>query len=39
VGDAEITGETAAFVVDWLTNHIPKIDKSYGPFLNEKGVA
>lgn len=22
-----------------MTNHIPKIDKSYGPFLNEKGVA
>ncbi|MFZ3181132.1 MAG: bacteriohemerythrin [Methylocystis silviterrae] len=38
-GEAEVTGETAAFVVDWLTNHIPKIDKSYGPFLNEKGVA
>lgn len=38
-GEAEVTAETAAFVVDWLTNHIPKIDKSYGPFLNEKGVA
>lgn len=37
-GEAEVTDETAAFVVDWLTNHIPKIDKSYGPFLNEKGV-
>lgn len=38
-GQAEITGETAAFVVGWLTNHIPKVDKLYGPFLNEKGVA
>lgn len=38
-GEAEVTGETAAFVVDWLTNHIPNIDKAYGPFLNEKGVA
>lgn len=38
-GDAEITGDTAAFVVGWLTNHIPNIDKLYGPFLNAKGVA
>lgn len=38
-GQAEITGETAAFVVGWLTDHIPKIDKLYGPYLNEKGVA
>ena len=38
-GEAEITGETAAFVVGWLTDHIPNIDKKYGPFLNEKGVA
>jgi hemerythrin len=38
-GEAEITGDTAAFVVDWLTNHIPNIDKLYGPFLKEKGVA
>jgi hemerythrin len=38
-GEAEITGETAAFVVGWLTDHIPNIDKLYGPFLNERGVA
>jgi len=38
-GQAEVTGETAAFVVGWLTNHIPSIDKRYGPFLNAKGVA
>jgi len=38
-GQAEVTGETAKFVVGWLTNHIPNIDKLYGPFLNEKGVA
>jgi len=36
---AEVTGETASFVVGWLTNHIPNIDKRYGPFLNAKGVA
>ena len=38
-GEAEITGDTAGFVVGWLTDHIPNIDKKYGPFLNEKGVA
>ncbi len=37
-GEAEVTGETANFVVGWLVNHIPSIDKLYGPFLNEKGV-
>jgi hemerythrin len=38
-GQAEVTGETAAFVVGWLTDHIPKLDKLYGPYLNEKGLA
>lgn len=38
-GKADVTGETAAFVVGWLNNHIPNIDKQYGPFLNSKGVA
>ena len=38
-GQAEVTGETASFVVGWLTNHIPNIDKRYGPFLNANGVA
>lgn len=38
-GQAEITGDTAAFVVGWLTSHIPNVDKLYGPFLNAKGVA
>jgi hemerythrin len=38
-GEAEVTGDTARFVVDWLTNHIPNIDKLYGPFLQAKGVA
>ncbi|HHJ39442.1 MAG: bacteriohemerythrin [Methylothermaceae bacteria B42] len=37
-GGAEVTPETTQFVKDWLVNHIPKIDKDYGPFLNEKGV-
>ncbi len=30
-GQAEVTGETAGFVVGWLTNHIPSLDKRYGP--------
>ncbi|HTO79539.1 MAG TPA: bacteriohemerythrin [Methylocystis sp.] len=38
-GHAEVTGETASFVVGWLTSHIPNIDKRYGPYLNAKGVA
>ncbi|MFZ0479314.1 MAG: bacteriohemerythrin [Terriglobales bacterium] len=26
------------FLKHWLTNHIHKTDKKYGPFLNSKGV-
>ena len=38
-GQADVTGETAGFVVGWLTTHIPNLDKRYGPYLNAKGVA
>ena len=38
-GELEITGDTVIFVKDWLYEHIPNVDKRYGPFLNEKGVA
>ena len=38
-GKAEINQETTKFVSEWLTNHIPNIDKGYGPFLNSKGVS
>lgn len=38
-GAEDVTQDTTIFVRDWLTNHIPKIDKPYGPFLNEKGVS
>jgi hemerythrin len=38
-GQAEVTQETTKFVSDWLTNHIPKIDRQYGPHLNSKGVS
>lgn len=37
-GAAEITAETLVFVRDWLVNHIPSIDRSYGPALNAAGV-
>ncbi|BCX89390.1 hemerythrin [Methylomarinovum tepidoasis] len=37
-GEADVTSDVTAFVKDWLTAHIPNIDKPYGPFLNEKGV-
>ena len=26
------------FLRDWLTNHIQKVDKEYGPWLNERGT-
>jgi hypothetical protein len=38
-GEPEVTGDTAAFLVSWLTNRVPNIDKLYGQLLNEKGVA
>lgn len=38
-GAAEITGETTAFIADWLTDHIPNIDRAYGPAFNAKGIA
>lgn len=38
-GQAEVTAEVTGFVKDWLCTHIPQVDKSYGPYLNGKGVA
>lgn len=37
-GDTALSANETTFVKDWLTKHIPNIDKRYGPFLNEKGV-
>lgn len=37
-GEVKLSADTTAFVRDWLTNHIPTMDKTYGPFLNEHGV-
>gem|GEM_PF-4797867 len=38
-GEAEVTADTTQFVKDWLDNHIPKVDKDYGPFFNERGIS
>lgn len=38
-GKTEITNETTGFVRDWLVNHIPNIDRRYGPALNSAGIA
>jgi hemerythrin len=38
-GELDITADTTAFVKDWLVSHIPNVDKYYGPFLNQQGVA
>ncbi len=34
----EITGDTTAFVADWLVNHIPNIDRRYSPVMNGAGI-
>lgn len=33
-GQAEITEETTAFLRDWLKQHIPQVDRQYGPALS-----
>ncbi|MEW5788679.1 MAG: bacteriohemerythrin [Pseudomonadota bacterium] len=38
-GEAEINRETTTFVADWLVNHIPNIDRRYGPAMNGAGIA
>jgi len=38
-GQAEITHEVTGFVKDWLLNHIPHVDRRYGPALNGAGIA
>jgi hemerythrin len=37
-GEQDITGDITAFVRDWLYQHIPNIDKQYGPYFNERGI-
>lgn len=33
-GQADITEETTAFLRDWLKQHIPQVDRQYGPALS-----
>lgn len=39
MGNAPLPESVMQFLVDWLTNHINGVDKKYGPYLNEKGIA
>ena len=38
-GEPVMSVHVMRFLKDWLEQHIMKIDKQYGPFLNAKGVA
>ena len=37
-GEITLNLQLLNFLGDWLTNHIQKIDREYGPWLNEHGV-
>lgn len=37
-GQAEITPETTGFLKDWLSAHIPKVDRAYSASLNAAGI-
>jgi hemerythrin len=36
-GEVSVNIQLLNFVRDWLTSHIQKVDKEYGPWLNEHG--
>jgi hemerythrin len=38
-GEPVMSVHVMRFLKDWLEQHIMKIDKQYGPFMNAKGVA
>ena len=38
-GEPVMSVQVMRFLKDWLEQHIMKVDKQYGPFLNAKGVA
>ena len=38
LGKVGITIDVFNFLKQWLTRHIAKSDKKFGPYLNEKGV-
>jgi hemerythrin len=37
-GDITLSVDLFNFLRDWLTTHIQKEDKEYGPWLSEHGV-
>jgi len=37
-GEITLNVHLLNFLRDWLTNHIQKVDREYGPWLNEHGV-
>ena len=37
-GDIGLTVHLLDFLRNWLTNHIRKVDRDYGPWLNQHGV-
>lgn len=37
-GEEFVNIEVMNFLKNWLNNHIMRVDKKYGPFLNSKGV-
>jgi hemerythrin-like metal-binding protein len=37
-GESTLNLHLLNFLRDWLTHHIQKVDKEYGPWLNEHGV-
>jgi hemerythrin-like metal-binding protein len=38
-GEITVNLHLMNFLRDWLSNHIMKVDKEYGPWLNQHGVA
>jgi hemerythrin len=37
-GEIGLNLDLMSFLRDWLTNHIQKVDREYGPWLNEHGL-
>jgi hemerythrin-like metal-binding protein len=37
-GEATVNLDLMNFLRNWLVNHIQKVDREYGPWLNEHGV-
>lgn len=37
-GEIALSLDLMNFLSDWLTNHIQKVDREYGPWLNEHGM-